>query len=102
MKTLNLHQNLIPTSETTGIGTADLIRGALNNKPPSGFTREDLRARDRVEAALDKAVAAGAPTLLLEDQDATTLQRCVAAALWNIRAPALTAFLDAVENIPTV
>jgi len=83
-------------------GTADLVRAALNHKPAQGYTASDLRARGKVEDALDAALTSGREAVHFEDDQAVTLQRCVEATTWNIRSRELLGFLDAVKDMPTV
>ena len=84
------------------LGTAALIRQALEYAPKDGLTVEGMRARIRVLDALEDAEMAQAAVLLLEDADAVILQSCAAAARWREFHRGIVAFGDAVAGMETV
>lgn len=93
MKTIENKKLVIEGRDTT---YRDLIIICLNNPPPKeGFSREEFKARDRIEAAL---TAKEDGLFHLEDADYTKLKQVVASMRWIVRDPQLTEFLDYIEQ----
>ena len=74
MKTLTNRKTSIKISQDKTLDTTDLIKYALNFVPKNGFTREDLKIRDRIENYLKE----GIKKIELEDSDALKLKSIVA------------------------
>lgn len=72
---------------------SDLLRTALDFTPPGGFDPATLRARARVDKALE-TVGEG-DLIKLEDADYATAQVAVGGVRWVGRHPDYLAFADA-------
>lgn len=84
-----------PTVPKAFSSWSDLIRQSLDFPPEGGFTPSVMRARSRVELALDnpkpqsRKSESSAPTgfmIVLEDADFTTAREALAAAKWRVRS----------------
>jgi len=83
----------------------DLIRTCLNDVPtnpatgmPTGFTRQEMKNRDRIEQAVD----ASNGEFRFEDADAENLKQLVLGMRWMVRHKDVLKFIDDVENMETV
>lgn len=95
MKTLQNKTTKISSAPDQFFTTAALIKQSLNVVPEGGFTREDFKVRDRIEAYLsDKA-----EEFKLEDADANALKKIVSTIKWTFRHPDLTDFLNEIEAL---
>lgn len=63
----------------------DLILNALDQPPPGGFNRQNIKARARVEDAMKAVEPAG--EIHFEDQDYQTAKECIDACGWASRGP---------------
>lgn len=95
-KELTIHQN------GKSIDYKQLIRNCLDNVPtspttgaPLGFTRSDMRDRDRIEMAIDKSD----DEIKLEDADAVNLKNLVSSMRWAMRHKEILEFTEAVEEM---
>lgn len=86
----------IPPSPQNVSGSAiyvkDLLLSALDQPPQGGFNRQNIRARGRVEDALN-AVGEG-KDITLEDQDYQTAKDCIDACGWASRGPHIRRLFD--------
>lgn len=73
--------------------TVTLLRLCLDATPERGFDRATLKARDRVDVALDKLTPEDT-TIKLEDSDYATAVQAAAAVRWVKREKYYTAFHD--------
>jgi len=80
------------------VTTTELIRRSLNVVPNGGYTREDFKIRDRIEACLDDKK----DTIILEDSDANNLKKIVSEIRWSFRHEDLTKFLETIDNIKSM
>jgi len=94
MKSLDNKQTDIQPNESR-LTYGDLIKSCLDNPPDGGFTRDDIRKRDRIETAVDN----GKKEIELEDADADNLKQIVSQMTWGIRHKDLIDFHDAIENL---
>lgn len=74
--------------------TLDLIKISLNNPPREGFELKEMRARLRIDIAIDKIKE---NKLELEDADFEVLKRCVQNMRWVSRDKKLIEFLEVFE-----
>jgi hypothetical protein len=81
-----------PNGQEFELDTKALIRGVLDQVPERGFSVSDLRARARIDAALENVNGSG--ELLLEDQDYDTLKKCVAEARFTVRSKFIIDFVN--------
>jgi len=95
MKTIVNKTTTITTAPEQFLTTADLIKQSLNVVPQGGFTREDFKVRDRIEAYLSDQ----ARDFELEDADANALKKIVSEVRWTFRHPDLTDFLNEIEAL---
>ncbi len=72
----------------------DLIEICLDVLPQGGFTPSDIRERNRIQNALDKA---GKTKVDFEDADWDSLKKIVKASRWNIRDKEIFEFLEKFE-----
>jgi len=72
----------------------DLIEIALDVVPQGGFAPKDIRDRNRVQDALDKATT----SIELEDADFEALEKIMKDSRWTIRDPELNDFLNNFEE----
>jgi len=73
----------------------DLMGMALDVVPQGGFTPKDIRERNRIQDALDKATIT---TIELEDADYDNLERVVKDSRWSLRDKELNQFLQNFED----
>lgn len=102
MKTLTLKTGEVPEGGDDPLSYDGFIRACLDhttivNGRRIGFTRQDLKERDRIEKALDQVNGEG--KIELEDADAENLKRIVDAMAWGIRHPLILEFCDDVEAL---
>ena len=95
MKTLKNKTTIISSAPDQFFKTSDLIKQSLNVVPEGGFTREDFKVRDRIEAYLSDE----AKEFKLEDADANALKKIVSTIKWTFRHPDLTDFLNEIEAL---
>jgi len=95
MKTLTNKTTSISIGENEFLKTYDLIVQSLNVIPEGGFTREDFKVRDRIEACISKE----AEEFKLEDADAITLKKIISSIKWTFRHPDLTDFLNEIDSL---
>jgi len=67
----------------------DLIEVALDVIPQGGFSPKDIRSRNRIQDALDKATT----TIILEDADFEELENVIKDSRWTLRDSELNEFL---------
>jgi len=79
-----------------------LIRNCLDDVPtspatgaPLGFSRSDMRNRDRIEMVIDKP----GDEIKFEDTDADNLKRLVVSMRWAMRHKEILEFIESVENM---
>lgn len=79
-----------------------LIRNCLDDVPtspatgaPLGFSRSDMRDRDRIEIVIDKP----GDEIKFEDTDADNLKRLVVSMRWAMRHKEILKFVEAVEEM---
>jgi hypothetical protein len=91
MKTL---PNQIFSIEIPGIKspvtTASLLKLCLANPPQGGFDYKEMRARNKIEDAVETVEPGG--TIELEDADHAVAVQCVTAMRWGIRHKDLAKF----------
>ena len=81
--------------ENKTIDYKGLIEHALDIVPQGGFTPKDIRDRNRIQDALDKAT----PNLItLEDADYTALEKIMKESRWTIRDKELDKLLKNFED----
>jgi hypothetical protein len=91
-KTLQLKKGTANLNgQEKNISTAQLVRAVLDHPPKEGFTFEDLKKRQRIDAALD--AAGEGDTLHLEDADFQTLKEAALAMRWIWRADFILDFV---------
>jgi len=73
----------------------DLIEVALDTVPQGGFTPKDIRERNRIQDALDKATG---HHISLEDADYEALEKIMKNSRWTIRDESLNTFLQNFED----
>ena len=88
----------IPDGENGMLKTTTLIRRSLNVPPNGGFSREDFKIRDRIEACLND----DKDTITLEDADANNLKKIISDIRWTFRHEDLSFFLTTIENIKPI
>jgi hypothetical protein len=94
MKTLQLKKGELKMSgmDPKPVTTAELILAVLDTPPKTGFTFEDLKKRQRIDAAL---TAAGQETALqLEEADYETLKSAALEKTWPFRADFIVDFVS--------
>jgi len=74
---------------------SDLITVALDTIPQGGYTPKDIRERNRIQEALDKA---GSGTINLEDSDYDALEKIMKESRWVIREKDLQKLLGGFED----
>jgi hypothetical protein len=72
------------------VTTIEMVRAAVKNAPPGGFTVDDIISRMRILDALSKLN--GKTTLELEDSDFANLGRYVKETRWNILSERIVEF----------
>lgn len=72
----------------------NLIETALDVVPQGGFTPKDIRDRNRIQEALDKATT----VIKLEDSDYEALEKIIKDSRWLFRHPDLNVFLQKFED----
>jgi len=75
----------------------DLIEIALDIIPQGGFTPKDIRDRNRIQDALDKAKSVE-DSILLEDADFEALEKVIKDSRWTLRDRDLNIFLKKFED----
>lgn len=73
----------------------DLIEIALDVVPQGGFSPKDIRERNRIQDALDKATS---NVITLEDADYDALDKIMKESRWILRDKELNAFLQKFED----
>ena len=81
-------------SEEKLLTHADLISLALDIVPQGGFTPKDIRDRNRIQDAVDKAK----DYIDLEDSDYENLKRLMVESRWVVRDRDLQNFLTGFED----
>lgn len=106
MKVLQNTKTKIKKSGDDLLEYEDLIRSCLNDVPtnpatgmPTGYTRQDMKNRDRIEKVID---AAENGEFHFEDADAENLTRLVTGMRWMLRHEDVLQFVDDVEKMETV
>ena len=101
MKTIKIEKTKITEvkikfqgSETKELDYLDLIAHALDIVPQGGFTPKDIRDRNRIQEALDKADT----KIELEDADYDALEKIMKDSRWTIRDAELHALLTNFEE----
>lgn len=93
MQVQNIHDEIeVPGGNPVQVSTISMLRECLNVAPDGGFTVKDIRARSRVDAALDGY--AGDGVLYFEDADFETARACVSAMRWRVRHEVVERFLS--------
>ena len=72
----------------------DLIEISLDVVPQGGFSPKDIRERNRIQEALDRATT----TISLEDADFEALEKIIKNSRWSIRDKELDVFLKNFED----
>ncbi len=72
----------------------DLIEISLDVVPQGGFSPKDIRERNRVQEALDKATT----IISLEDADFEALEKIIKNSRWSVRDKELDVFLKNFED----
>lgn len=72
----------------------DLIEIALDVVPQGGFAPKDIRDRNRIQDALDKATT----SIELEDADYDALEKIMKESRWTIREAELNVLLNNFEE----
>ena len=80
--------------ESKELDYKDLIGFALDVVPQGGFTPKDIRDRNRIQDALDKATN----IITLEDSDYDALEKIIRDSRWTLRDSELNAFLGNLED----
>jgi len=100
MKYLTLKPDAVRIEKSGKVlSTAAVVRSAVMDVG-SGIKFEEMRQRNRVLDALEKA-GEDATVLALEDADAKVLQRCCASASWTLCQSDLLACLESIQNMPS-
>ena len=73
----------------------DLIEMALDIIPQGGFSPKDIRDRNRIQDALDKATTT---VIVLEDADFDALEKIMKESRWTVRHKDLNKFLQNFED----
>jgi len=73
----------------------DLIEHALDIVPQNGFTPKDIRDRNRIQEALDKATP---NVITLEDADYEALEKIMKESRWTLRDKELNKLLQNFED----
>ena len=114
MKTIELLSGKVSILTKEGpadieLTTEQLIKQTLDTQPQGGFSRDDLKNRDRIETAFKKvreerAVVEGADGgdivkrfIDLEDADFKHLQEYVSSMRWISRSPFILEFITIFE-----
>lgn len=74
------------------LNTFHLIEIALNQQPPTGFMYNDIKNRNRIDAAVKKSK--NKKTIELEDADFEILKNLAKVTGWPSRDPFVEEFLD--------
>ena len=82
-------------NENKEVDYKDLIGVALDVIPQGGFTPKDIRDRNRIQEALDKATLS---IITLEDADYEALEKIIKDSRWTLRDPELNIFLKKFED----
>jgi len=97
MKTIvNKTTSIKFTPEGEFLKVSDLIKQSLNVVPEGGFTREDFKTRDRIEAYLGDG---SNKEIKMEDADAISLKKIVQSIKWTFRHEDLSDFLDQIDSL---
>jgi len=96
MKTLKLIDLKFNVPGVNKPDTLYLINECLNNTPEGGYSYEDLKNRQRIEKACEKAKAT---SIQFEDNDASNLQDIVQSMRWAMRHDDIMNFCKDVENM---
>lgn len=89
-----------------GVDYKQLILNCLDYVPtaqsgqPIGFSRSEMRDRDRIEKSVDDSE--DEDEIKFEDSDANNLKRIVDNMKWAMRHKEILAFIDAVDNMKKV
>ena len=73
----------------------DLLEYTLDTIPSGGFAPKDIRERNRIQDAIDKAKEG---TISFEDADFENLKKIVSNSRWNMRNKELSVFLEIFEK----
>ncbi len=95
MKTLKYKTLDIKDGTGDSLTYGKLIEACLDHPPDKGFSRKDLKERDRIE----QAVQCSNGELELEDADADILKRLVRVMRWGKRHRSILDFCDDVEAL---
>ena len=96
MKTLEKRNLTIEIPGLKQPNTLYLIGECLNQVPEKGYSYDDLKNRQRIDAALKEAKP---KSIEFEDNDASNLQTIVKAMRWATRHEDILQFCDDVENM---